>query len=380
LPYDTTQHDNTVHERHDNNIMTVPYVQPYVHTDDSPAILVEEEDDDDDVYAPYVKDSSTKKKKKKKSSTDPYTDSLELTAMKPKSSKKKKKKDKKPKSMRSTSNKTTQSNDSSTSYSKPYSSEDPAVAHLVMDASGWEPLIASDMHAKQDSDHQYAITGSESQIVTITIPPGTTAQGEPGSMMYLSSPVSMKVRCGSDWMGRCIGGESCCILDYRNNSHETGHAGLVSNGPLGKVVPIEMSSPSINNTLIVQKGAYMASYGDVTLDFDLDCNIVRCCCGGMGLVRQKIKGTGTAFLGAIGTIVQKVLEPDEVMLVDQNCILAYAGTCTFTVKKIEGVMNWIGAGEGIFNTSIQGPGLVVIQSINMPLLLEALAADKMYRR
>ena len=99
-----------------------------------------------------------------------------------------------------------------------------------------------------------------------------------------------------------------------------------------------------------------------------------------GLVRQKLVGSGTAFLGATGTIVQKVLAEDEVMLMDTNCILAYAESCTFDLKKTGGIVNWIGGGEGFFNSSLKGPGLVVVQSMNMCLLLESLAADKMYRR
>ena len=97
-----------------------------------------------------------------------------------------------------------------------------------------------------------------------------------------------------------------------------------------------------------------------------------------GLVRQKLEGSGTAFLGATGTIVQKVLAQGEVMLIDTNCLLAYAETAEFDLKRTGGIVNWIGGGEGIFNSSITGPGLVVVQSMNMCVLLQSLAADKIY--
>ena len=104
------------------------------------------------------------------------------------------------------------------------------------------------------------------------------------------------------------------------------------------------------------------------------------CIALQGLVRQKLEGTGTAFLGATGTIVQKVLDAGEVMLIDTNCLLAYAETAEFDLKRTGGIVNWIGGGEGIFNSSITGPGLVVVQSMNMCVLLQSLAADKIYRR
>jgi len=310
---------------------------------------------------------------------DPYVKGVELT------------KDKKKKS-----NKNKSSSKSDEPYD-PYASYDAktdavdavAEAYPVMEASGFEPLLIEDInkdHAfnkagSSNGNCKYAITGHESQIVTVAIPPGESCQGEPGSMMYLSDPISMKVSCGLDWFGRCCGGESCCVLNFRNKSKDkVGYAGLVTNEPLAKVIPVELNSPAVGGSLIVQQGAYMASYGEVKITFDCDCNIVRCCCGGMGLVRQKIVGTGTAFLGATGTIVQKVLDANETILIDTNCLLAYAETCTFDLKKTGGVMNWIGGGEGFFNSTIKGPGLVVVQSMNMVILLEALAADKMYRR
>jgi len=311
---------------------------------------------------------------------DPYVKSDKTK--KPKSKKDKKKKSKK---------------SSKTSSDKPY---DPyakvdaeayadAEAYPVLEASGFEPLLIEDINEEfaynkagnSHSNCKYAVTGHESQIVTVAIPPGESVQGEPGSMMYLSDPISMKVSCGADWFGRCCGGESCCVLNFNNTTeNEVGYAGLVTDAPLAKVVPIEMNDPTVGGSLIVQSGAYMASYGEIQITYDCDCNLMRCCCAGMGLVRQKIVGTGTAFLGGTGTIVQKVLRANETILIDTNCLLAYAETCKFDIKRTGGIVGMIGGGEGIFNATITGPGLVVVQSMNMKMLLECLAADKMYRR
>jgi len=315
----------------------------------------------------------------------PYVPTAEMVEVSDYSSSKKKdkkkpKSEKKPKSKKAKKSKGKKdaAGDDYDPYAN-YDKENYAQA-TVLSSSGWEQLDAKHASARAGG-LKYAITGDESQIVTVEIPPGESCQGEPGSMMYLSNGIDMKVSCGGDWFGRCCGGESCCVVNFQNTGNgEAGYAGLVTNDPLAKVVPIEMGSEAVGRSLIVQQGAYMASYGEVKITFDCDCNLVRCCCGGMGLVRQKIEGTGTAFLGATGTIVQKVLTHDEVMLCDTNCILAYAESCTFDIKKTGGIVNWIGGGEGFFNSSIKGPGLVVVQSMNMCMLLEALAADKMYRR
>jgi uncharacterized protein (AIM24 family) len=40
----------------------------------------------------------------------------------------------------------------------------------------------------------------------------------------------------------------------------------------------------------------------------------------------------------------------------------------------------VGGGEGIFNTTLTGPGLAIVQSMSKQLFLDALAANKIYRR
>ena len=95
---------------------------------------------------------------------------------------------------------------------------------------------------------------------------------------------------------------------------------------------------------------------------------------------QKLEGSGTAFLASTGTIVQKILKAGEVIVVDTNCLLAYSNSCKFDLKRAGGIVGMIGGGEGIFNSTITGPGLAIIQSMNKLLLLESLAADKIYRR
>jgi uncharacterized protein (AIM24 family) len=109
-------------------------------------------------------------------------------------------------------------------------------------------------------------------------------------------------------------------------------------------------------------------------------SLARCCCAGFGLVRQKIKGTGTVFLESTGTIVQKVLQAGETVLVDTECVLAFASSCKLDIRRTGGILGILGGGEGIFNTTLTGPGLVVMVSMNQTVFREALVAKKLYRR
>lgn len=68
------------------------------------------------------------------------------------------------------------------------------------------------------------------------------------------------------------------------------------------------------------------------------------------------------------------------MVLDTNCLLAYSESCTFDLKRTAGIVGMVGGGEGIFNSTITGPGLAIVQSMNKFLLLQSLVADKMVRR
>jgi uncharacterized protein (AIM24 family) len=174
----------------------------------------------------------------------------------------------------------------------------------------------------------------------------------------------------------------CCTVIF-TNSGSTGldsYAALTPNFPTAKVVQVVLSDPNVGGRLICQQGSYMASYGDASVQVDCDWNLTRCCCGGMGLIRQRLVGTGTVFLASSGTMVQKVLKPGETILVDTFCLLAYADTCKMDLRRAGGILGMVGGGEGIFNTTVTGPGLVIVQSMNQAVFLQALAAQKLYRR
>jgi len=232
--------------------------------------------------------------------------------------------------------------------------------------------------SNQIYNHQFAITGYESQVITLALQTGEGVKAEPGTMMFMTGgmrPVVTYEGC----CGRCCSGEACYVVNYVNNgSKKKSYVALTPNFPTSKVVPINMSN--VGGALITQQGAYMASSGDVSVGVSFDCNFVRCCCGGLGLVRQKLTGTGTAFLAATGTIVTKTLQAGETILVDTNCVLAFSETCKLDLRRAGGILGMLGGGEGIFNTTLTGPGLVVVQSMNQQIFLQALTANKIVRR
>jgi uncharacterized protein (AIM24 family) len=117
--------------------------------------------------------------------------------------------------------------------------------------------------------------------------------------------------------------------------------------------------------LHTKQGAWMASVGDVQLTFSTQCNPCKMCCGGQGLVRMSLQGTGTAFLEGHGTIMTKLLGAGEKIVVDQESVLAWADTVELTFRTSGSCCAMCCGGEGMFNAVLNGGskgGLVILES------------------
>jgi uncharacterized protein (AIM24 family) len=140
---------------------------------------------------------------------------------------------------------------------------------IVLHSAGWNYL-----QVPKSDECNYAITGHESQVVTLQMSTGDSCQAEPGVMMYLTSGVRSAVSCDPvTSCSRLCSGEDCCVVNFTNtgSNGDKGFVALTPNFPTAKVIPVDMSSPHVNGSLIAQQGAFMASYGDVQIAISLDC-------------------------------------------------------------------------------------------------------------
>jgi len=206
----------------------------------------------------------------------------------------------------------------------------------------------------------YTILGSDMQVVNIDMAVGDKVIAAPGSMNYMQSGFSSSVDCSfSTCCGRCLAGESCCMVVFENSGSGSAAIGLTPSFP-AKVVPIPMNQyPDV----ILKSGSYMSHLGQVELTYSSDCNCLTCCCGGQGCCRGRIKGNdGVTFLNAGGTILQRTLQEGEKIIVDTNSVVGWESSVQFNVQSNGGCVNCCCSGEGLFSTTLTGPGTVWLQS------------------
>ena len=125
-------------------------------------------------------------------------------------------------------------------------------------------------------------------------------------MMFMSPELKTTVECGN--CSRLCTGETLCKTIFTNQGKSEGFVAVTPNFP-ARVVPINLAQ--YGGKLLAKNGSFLASSGDVSVAASVDCCSCAACCGGLGMVRQSVTGSGTAFLAAGGTVLNKVLQPNE---------------------------------------------------------------------
>ncbi len=89
---------------------------------------------------------------------------------------------------------------------------------------------------------------------------------------------------------------------------------------------------------------------------------------------QRLKGDGLCFVNAGGMLTEMELGPGETLRVDTGCLVALQPTVNYDVQFVGGVKTAFFGGEGLFFTTLTGPGRVWLQSLPLSRL-----AGRIYR-
>ena len=218
---------------------------------------------------------------------------------------------------------------------------------------------------------KYKITGDNLQLVTIELKPGEKVYGEAGTMVYMSSNMNMEAKMRGGLLkaiGRKFAGETILLTDFT----PTGGEGLVAfggNAP-GTIKPIELAP---GRDFLVQKDAFLCAEDTVELSVAFQRRLGSIFFGGEGFILERLSGEGIAFIHACGDFVEFDLQAGQTMKVDTGCVVGWDGTVEFDIERVKGIKTMFFGGEGLFLTTLKGPGKIIIQSMTLANLATALA-------
>ena len=216
---------------------------------------------------------------------------------------------------------------------------------------------------------KYTITGDNLQFVNIELQPGEEFNSVAGAMAYMSGNMRMESKMEGGLMAglkRSLSGASLFLLKYAPQGG-VGTVGLAGKAP-GKVLDLDIGQGS----WIVQKTGYLGSETTVKLDMALQKRMGSMMFGGEGLILQRLSGTGRAFVHACGDLNIVDLAPGQQYKVSTANAVAWEESVSYDITAVGGIKTALFSGEGLFVTTLTGPGRIVIQSMTLGDLAESL--------
>ena len=214
---------------------------------------------------------------------------------------------------------------------------------------------------------RYEIKGDNLPVVICRLESGEQMVCEGGSMSWMDDGIRMQTEGGGlgKIFGRVLTGES--MFKNRYIADRPGEIAFASSFP-GSIRAVQITP---DRPLIAQKGAFLASYGNVEMNVHFQKKLGGGLFGGEGFLMQRFSGNGLVFVEIDGSVIEYDLAPGQRKILDTGYLAAMDGSCSLDVQTVKGVKNVLFGGEGLFNTVITGPGHIIIQT--MPINNTAMA-------
>lgn len=208
---------------------------------------------------------------------------------------------------------------------------------------------------------QYKIEGNTLPVVICTLEENEQMITERGSMSWMSPNMKMETSSNGGFgkaIGRIFAGEAIFQNIYTSQGGQ-GTIAFASSFP-GSIRAFQISDSS---PMIVQKSSFLAGERGVNVSIHFQKRFKTGFFGGEGFVMQKLTGNGIAFVEIDGHAVEYNLAPGQQIVVDSGYLAAMDATCSIDVVTVPGIKNKLLGGEGLFNTVVNGPGRVILQSM-----------------
>ncbi|MCI9124224.1 MAG: TIGR00266 family protein [Eubacterium sp.] len=207
----------------------------------------------------------------------------------------------------------------------------------------------------------YVIEGGNLPVVICTLEDGQSMITESGSMSWMSPNMKMETTSNGGLgkaFGRMFAGERMFQNRY-TAENGSGMIAFASSFP-GCIRAFEITK---GKEVIVQKSGFLASETSVELSVFFQKKFGSGLFGGEGFIMQKLSGQGMAFLEFDGHVVEYTLQKDQSIVIDTGYLAAMDATCSMEIQSVPGVKNMLFGGEGLFNTLVNGPGRVYLQTM-----------------
>jgi len=207
----------------------------------------------------------------------------------------------------------------------------------------------------------YKILGNTVPAVEVQLQKGDAVYTQSGGMAWMGPGVEMSTNSKGGvlkGLGRMFSGESMFMATY--TATQNSYIAFAATVP-GSVMALNATE---HNGFTIQKGAFLAAENNVQLNTAFNKKIGVGLFGGEGFIMQKISGNGVVWLEIDGDAIEKELAEGEVIKVDTGNVVGFDSTVKYEIEMVKGLGNILLGGEGLFLSTLTGPGKVVLQTQN----------------
>ena len=214
------------------------------------------------------------------------------------------------------------------------------------------------------------IVGDMLPAVICKLAKGETVITENGGMSWMDEAIEMQTTTNGGIMkgiGRAFAGESIFMNMYTAEKDDVEIA-FSSSFP-GQILEFDLKE---GESIIAQKRAFLCSEKTVDIKMQFRKKLGAGFFGGEGFIMQKITGPGKVYLEIDGNVIKRELAEGEKIKVDNGYVAAMTQDVKLDIETVKGVKNVLFGGEGLFVTSLKGPGTVYLQTMPVSKLASLL--------
>ena len=208
---------------------------------------------------------------------------------------------------------------------------------------------------------KYEIFGDSFPAANITLDKGESVVTQSGAMAWADEDVIMETNAEGGLLksiGRAFSGASLMFVTHtaqRDDSKIT-----FSSAFPGTILPFELDE---NHSYIAQKSAFLVADNTVSVDATVNKKFWAGLLGGEGFILQKFTGNGTLLAEIDGSVKEIDLQPGEKIKVETGHIALFESTVGYDIESVKGFKNIFFGGQGLFLTTLTGPGKVYLQTL-----------------
>ena len=208
---------------------------------------------------------------------------------------------------------------------------------------------------------KYEIIGGSFPAVNVVLDEGETLITQSGAMAWCDENVTMSTNAEGGLMkslGRMFSGAS--LMFVRHTAKKDGARITFSASFPGTIREFNVDP---EHEYFAQKSAFLVAEEGVKIDATVNKNFWAGLVGGEGFILQKYSGEGLLLAEIDGSLVEIELKEGEQIKVETGHVALFESTVTYDVESVSGFKNIFFGGQGLFLTTLTGPGKVYLQTL-----------------